>query len=58
MVAHLHTFSKTSAFGALPPAGVAVRDRIAASRNGGTAELSMYGRNAADVHALVARCLR
>ena len=51
MTARFHTLSKTSAFGALAPADAPVRVRI-------TAELSMDGRNAADVHALVARCLR
>jgi hypothetical protein len=60
MAAHLNTPSKTTAFAAAASviAPVRVRDRIAASCAGsGTAE-QMYGLNAADVDALVARYLR
>jgi hypothetical protein len=60
MAAHLNTFSKTTASSAAAPvvAPVRVRDRIAASCAGsGTAE-QMYGLNAGEVHALVARYLR
>jgi hypothetical protein len=60
MATPLCTHSKTTAFAAAASviAPVRVRDRIAASCAGsGTAE-QMYGRNAADVDALVARYLR
>jgi hypothetical protein len=60
MAAHLHTFSKTTASGAAAPvvAPVRVRDRIAASCAGSGIAEQMYGLNAGEVHALVARYLR
>jgi hypothetical protein len=60
MAIHLNTFSKTTAFAAAASviAPVRVRDRIATSCAGSGTVEQMYGLNAGDVHALVARYLR
>jgi hypothetical protein len=61
MTALFYTSTKTSAFGAAAPAAVRahVRDRLTGDsiQSGSTLPMS-DGRNAGDVHALVARCLR
>ena len=60
MAALFNTFSKTTASGAATPAiaPVHVRDRIAFSCTTGGTAAQMYGRNAGEDKALVARYLR